>query len=73
MVEKLLRAGADPSQPQADGFTPLHVAAMHGDAAIVGLLLLFGADPRQANAKGEDAIAHANNGGHAWLAERLAR
>lgn len=73
MVEKLLRAGADPSRAQADGFTPLHVAAMHGDTAIVGLLLLFGADPRQANAKGEDAIAHANNGGHAWLAERLAR
>jgi ankyrin repeat protein len=72
MVEKLLRAGADPSRPQADGFTPLHVAAMHGDAAIVGLLLLFGADPRQANAKGEDAIAHAKNGGHHWLAERLA-
>ena len=73
MVEKLLRAGADPNQPQADGFTPLHVAAMHGDTAIVGLLLLFGADPRQANAKGEDAIVHANNGGHGWLAERLAR
>lgn len=72
MVEKLLRAGADPSRSQADGFTPLHVAAMHGDAAIVGLLLLFGADPRQTNAKGEDAIAHAKNGGHLWLAERLA-
>lgn len=72
MVEKLLRAGANPNQLQADGFTPLHAAAMHGDAAIVGLLLLFGADPRQANAKGEDAIAHARNGGHHWLAERLA-
>lgn len=73
MVEKLLRAGADPRQPQADGFTPLHVAAMHGDTAIVGLLLLFGADPRQQNAKGEDAVAHARTGGHEWLVERLAR
>lgn len=71
LVEKLLRAGAEPDQAQADGFTPLHVAAQHGDTAIVGMLVLFGADPRRANAKGMDAAAHAREGGHEWLAARL--
>ena len=71
VVEKLLRAGADPDQSQADGFTPLHVAAQHGDAAIAALLVLFGADVRKTNAKGMDAAAHAREGGHEWLAVRL--
>jgi ankyrin repeat protein len=70
-VEKLLRAGAEADQAQADGFTPLHVAAQHGDAAIVGLLVLFGADVNKQNAKGMDAAAHARAGGHEWLAQRL--
>ena len=70
-VEKLLRAGAEPDQPQADGFTPLHVAAQHGDGAIAGLLVLFGADAGKTNAKGMDAAAHARAGGHEWLAVRL--
>jgi ankyrin repeat protein len=71
MVEKLLKAGADPNQLQADGFTPLHAAAQHGDAAIAGVLVLFGANPRLVNAKGQDAIAQARSAGHEWLAERL--
>lgn len=71
MVEKLLRAGASPDQVQADGFTPLHAAAQHGDAAIAGMLILFGADPKLKNGKGLDAIAHARAGGHEWLAQRL--
>jgi ankyrin repeat protein len=72
MVEKLLKAGADPNQVQADGFTPLHAAAQHGDATMAGLLLLFGADPVAKNAKGQDAAAIAREAGHAWLADRLA-
>lgn len=70
-VEKLLRAGAEPDQAQADGFTPLHVAAQHGDAAIAALLVLFGADAKKTNAKGMDAAALARAGGHEWLAVRL--
>lgn len=73
MVEKLLRAGADPNQTQADGFTPLHAAAMHGDAAIVGLLLLFGADLLKQSAKHRSAASYAREGGHEWLAARLER
>jgi ankyrin repeat protein len=71
MVEKLLRAGANPDLRQADGFTPLHSAAFHGDAIIAGLLLLFGADPRATNDKGETAADLARSKGHDWLARRL--
>lgn len=71
VVEKLLRAGAEPDQAQADGFTPLHVAAQHGDTAIAAMLVLFGADPKTRNARGMDAAAHAREGGHEWLAVRL--
>ena len=71
MVEKLLRAGADADQVQADGFTPLHAAAQLGDGPIAALLVLFGANPRKHNAQGNDAITHARMGGHDWLAERL--
>jgi ankyrin repeat protein len=71
MVEKLLRVGADANLAQADGFTPLHTATHYGDAALAGLLLLFGANPRIKNAQGQDAIAHARAAGHEWLAERL--
>jgi len=71
MVEALLRAGSDPDLPQADGFTPLHAAAQHGDTAIAGLLLLFGADRSLRNAKGESAADLARAAGHEWLAARL--
>jgi len=70
-VEQLLRAGAEVDQEQAGGFTPLHVAARHGDTAIAALLVLFGADVRKTDDKGLDAAAHARVGGHEWLAHRL--
>lgn len=71
MVEKLLRAGADPNLVQADEFTPIHAAAQHGDALMSGVLLLFGADPGRRNAKGQDAADIAVEAGHDWLAARL--
>ena len=71
MIEKLLRAGATPDLEQQEGFTALQAAAMHGDALSAGVLVLFGADPRRRNAKGETAIDLARAGGHEWLAERL--
>jgi ankyrin repeat protein len=39
----LLDAGADPSSAQSGGWTPLHSAALHGDIALVQLLLSRGA------------------------------
>jgi ankyrin repeat protein len=70
-VEKLLRADADANLPQQQGFVALHTAAIHGDALMAGLLLLFGADPALRDASGKSAADHARANGHEWLAERL--
>ncbi len=71
MVEALLRAGADPNVTQQNEFRPIHAAAQHGDAAMTGLLLLFGADRFARSGDGLDAAAHAERAGHPWLAQRL--
>ena len=71
MVERLLRAGADPNLPQQQGFVALHTAALHGDALMAGLLLLFGADPARRDTAGKSAADHARSKGHDWLAARL--
>ncbi len=71
MVEALLRAGADPNVTQQNGFRPVHTAAQHGDAAMTGLLLLFGADRFARSGDGLDAAARAERAGHTWLAQRL--
>ena len=45
-VEVLLRAGADPSRPEAfHDQTPLHYAVRGGHVDCVALLLRYGADP----------------------------
>ncbi|CAM5276081.1 Vitamin B12 import ATP-binding protein BtuD [Streptomyces glaucescens] len=44
-VKALLRAGADPRLPNADGTTPLYAASVHGDTAGVRALLAASTDP----------------------------
>ncbi len=44
IVDLLVRAGADPRIPAADGLTPLHMAAIWGNWHIVTTLLAAGAD-----------------------------
>uniref|UniRef100_A0A8C7WSX0 Nuclear factor of kappa light polypeptide gene enhancer in B-cells 2 (p49/p100) n=1 Tax=Oryzias sinensis TaxID=183150 RepID=A0A8C7WSX0_9TELE len=39
VVEALLRAGADPTLPDKDGRSPLHLAALAGDSSLLRLLL----------------------------------
>ena len=46
MIEKLLKAGADPNAHDGDVCSPLHGAAGHGHAEVAKLLLdFFKADP----------------------------
>lgn len=42
-IRDLLRAGADPNEPNDRGWTPLHQAAYRNDPEMVGLLLASGA------------------------------
>jgi len=43
-MEALLTKGAEVNARNAQGWTPLHVAAAGGDPAVVALLLQYGAD-----------------------------
>lgn len=44
-VGRLLKAGADPAAPDADGTTPLYTACVQGSAAVARTLLEAGAPP----------------------------
>ncbi|KUN89369.1 ankyrin repeat domain-containing protein [Streptomyces griseoruber] len=44
-VDRLLKAGADPAAPDADGTTPLYAACVQGSAGIARSLLAAGAPP----------------------------
>ncbi|MEW9521400.1 ankyrin repeat domain-containing protein [Streptomyces tubercidicus] len=55
-VAALLRQGASPSAPEADGETPLYLAAVGGQSEIVRLLLEAGATP-DTESRGEPGSA----------------
>lgn len=57
VIEALLRAGADPSLPRADGWTPLMHAAYEGNPQLLRLLLDAGADAGAVKPDGETALA----------------
>lgn len=61
----LLRHGADPNAVQQGGWTPLHQAADHGDAALVRALLDAGASSSATNDAGVTAKSLAEQKGHA--------
>ncbi len=56
LLESLLRSGASPNTTLEDGTTPLMIAALHGDAKSVGLLLEHGADAKAVNREGVTAL-----------------
>nr|BDT34765.1 ankyrin repeat domain-containing protein [Myxococcus sp. MH1] len=71
IVSALLRAGANPNQPNARGWTPLHLAACIEDVAPLEALLAARADPHLANTVGYYPIDLATRRGHTKVIERL--
>lgn len=55
-VDALLRAGASVTAATRYGITPLYLACVNGDAAVIGKLLAAGADPNTALPEGETAL-----------------
>lgn len=63
-IKTLLRAGANPSfRNQADGKTPLHLAAFAGHADICSLLVEAGADLLSKDGQGFTPVQVAANAG----------
>ncbi len=70
-VRAALSRGADVSESEADGTTPLHWAVHGDDATIVGLLLEAGADPEAPNRYGIRPLMLACTNGNAATAKLL--
>lgn len=69
----LLANGADPALPEADGRSPLHVAAARGSSELVEMLLRKGAPSDRTDADGRLPIDLANLHGHSDVAALLER
>ena len=61
LVKDLLAAGANPSLPGEDDYTPLHHAAGGEDPDIVNLLLHYGASPSLLDMYGHTPVDYAND------------
>jgi ankyrin repeat protein len=74
VVARLLRAGADPSQPEANGWTPLHSAAISGHEALARTLLDAGArtEGLLEARPGSTPLAYALFYGHVATADAIA-
>jgi ankyrin repeat protein len=55
-LERLLKAGADPTASDKDGYGALHVAAQGRHLAVVDRLLAAGADPNAADKHGNGPL-----------------
>ncbi len=70
-LQAMLDAGADPNPFDAEGRTPLMIAAEQGDEPLVLALLDGGADPILTDRIGESALTKAAAHGHARIASLL--
>ncbi|MCP4592237.1 MAG: hypothetical protein GY842_16005, partial [bacterium] len=67
----LLEAGAETDAPNADGYLPLHLAAIRGNLAILDPLLAAEADVTTGDAREQTALHHAARGNHQEFIKRL--
>ncbi|MGW1156689.1 ankyrin repeat domain-containing protein [Streptomyces sp. NPDC002519] len=70
-VLRLLRAGADPESVDADGQTPLYLAAVSDAPGIVRLLLAAGAAPDRLSSGADAPLCGAACGGHTEVVRAL--
>lgn len=70
-VRMLIECGANVCQSQNGGFTPLHQAAVSGDAELVAMLIAAGADRSAVSDDGKTPAEYARDRGHAAIAEML--
>src|SRR2546425_13007288 len=70
-MHRLLDAGARVNARQSGGHTPLHEAALGGDAEVVRLLLAAGADPETGNHEGQTPADVARQAGRAAIADAI--
>ena len=59
-IELLVKHGADVNVLDADGFSPLHLAAIHGNMQVVKTLVDLRADVNLTTADGKDAADYAD-------------
>ncbi len=71
VVRLLLSCGVSPTQPDANGSTPLHAAALHGLNASAQLLLAHHADPNAKNERGQTPLHYAMENYHASFVRLL--
>lgn len=69
----LLSNAADPNPPPNAEPPPLHLAAGRGSAALVEMLIHYGADVAARDATGQQATEYAHRGGHPAIVDLLAR
>jgi ankyrin repeat protein len=70
-ARRLLRAGADPNEPNRYGLKPLHLALSNSDLNMVRLLLAAHADPNSADATGETCLMMAAGSGDPAMVKSL--
>jgi uncharacterized protein len=70
-VEALLRAGADVTIADSEGWTPLHYAAASGDAMVANLLLQYGAKANRWSHTGQSPLLLAASRQHVGIVESL--